>query len=340
MDHKAAKYRRASRIASIGQGIGCIVQAIVCAGFLGSHYLTKKSYEEIIKLKDEIIDAQEGTIQAKEGTIQAKESRLEIQQTGLKAGYPEIVAPPEAALKEEERRDIEALLTAELPLEESKKRVRENICRIETSFINIRSEPSVVGNEVRGTCLFLTPTIVLTAYHVPDAHELSFFYESLSYTLSHNGHYISAHQPIAISPRYDLALLRLDEAMPSVKPVPVGIATEDTLGDAFFLYSLQYAKDGHPEYGLSVEEHMLTAQEREQPSYIMTTEGRLDFPSLITKPFFPNGYSGSPVLRSDGKIVGVLSKGNEKKDTASISDYVSSFLKCLLDQPQCSGWEK
>lgn len=210
---------------------------------------------------------------------------------------------------EKEARDLSTLVDASLPSEDFPLR---NLCHYQRSL----------GDEVglEGTCIFLTNTLVLTNYHVArvqDPQLFSEFYTFKNSVVRSDGKRVGA-QTLAVSPLYDLALVRVPKGF-SADPVTLGALSLADSSYSLLVSSPETGdvqEDSYSSFGLSSDEE-----------YHLLSQGMLVPPSLVLPHRYEEGNSGSPLF-ADGKLVGLLSAVDEDNQRTFVVP-VADFLRTL-----------
>ena len=268
---------------------------------------------------------------------------------GLKAAYPELVVTEERALTPEEKRDITALLDLPVPADEAKERVKNNLCSYVTASFHYGHGRDVYKKDY-GTCFFIRENLVVSAYHVLNKGYKNIIFHS--YTVIKDRNYIPAADVVAISLRHDLALVRLRESDNfftnnyPIAQLPIGKATAN--GGPYSYHALR--ENLRPsEYNGSIlryydeYEGKLEFKE-EQTKTLLNREGRLEYHSLLMDGSSQPDDNGAPVLDANGKVIGLLvGVTNDKEgsnEQTGVTPHLYDFLSCVVNQPQCTGWEK
>lgn len=350
MDHRLKASRRwAQRIGCIGV-IGAGLGA--CSSMLGaatSLYLSYELYEKYRELEeqDEVIHLALETIDTQERVMELYKEVQELQEEGLKNHFKEIKTGSWfSRLQDKEKKDLSDLLTLTLSPEDARNNARENLCYMYHNWKDDRKdEGSSVSFGGTGNCVFLTDTLVLTVLHMTDDPYDYLFYRTADtiVSITRPDLFDSFHvkDVVAISPRYDLAVLRVEEHLGNVKPVPIRTAVGESF--SYFSISSDHGENKDEKVKYQVKEQPFTLV-RKSDIYAMTQEGSLTFPSLEMDTPIRHGYSGSPIFDQNWNLIGLISKGrfgeNEiQSKNAIVSDQVYAFLNCLVDQPLCKGWE-
>jgi len=237
-------------------------------------------------------------------------SMKDIHQQNLNAMFPDMVTAGRSYLTATERMALEESLEDSHIHEDP----WNNLCNIETH--------SLEGNySTRGNCVFLSPTLVLTNYHVIQHDNKEEFYDTIKLVLSQGDFYSGKLDLVATSPRYDLALGCVKN--PNLNAVRMQIA-DPTDARPYRYLSLLLGNDG----AIGSEEGVLRLEYINTRSYI-SHSGVFVFPSLEMSGQVEDGYSGSPVFQ-EGKLVGLIAHKINTNDYIGVSPNVRWFIEETL----------
>jgi hypothetical protein len=273
-----------------------------------------KNQQELIESLQEDLDVQKEIIGIKEKTITSANEWFELNVKGLKSYFPEFVNAEEIGLSDLEKKLFEDELA--LPsIDESK--IWDNLCVYERYYFH---DETFIGS-FGGNCIFVAPNIVLTNRHVALSTDMDDFYSKVG-RVSVGELEFFAKEIFAVSPRYDLALVRVDNNYPKFNKIPIGVYDDSK---PLVLYTC-----GNGDFSCSGEFPLrrdLTLKERFL-ELILTQNGTLSFPSLEINEIVEPGYSGSPVF-SDGKLVGLVAQNTD--DGSFVTDHVYEFITNVVN---------
>lgn len=223
-------------------------------------------------------------------------------------------------LDKQDKENLAALLSLTLPLEVANEHIKNNTCSYKAEILG----EGLKGSAEYGGCVFLTEDLVLTNYHVVHVDYFRDFFPIKSTVTTSDGLEVLVKELIAISPLYDLALVRLKEPVASVFPTPVGQVQKEV---QTFSYVSLYHKTGQEK--LSLDEGTLNLIEA--VPFSLNLKGGVDPPSLVMQVSqgreLTYGDSGCPILQ-DGKVVGLFYAHREKRQYVTYA--VSAFLSQLI----------
>tara|TARA_Y100000310_G_C20688619_1_gene820725 strand:- start:2692 stop:3804 length:1113 start_codon:yes stop_codon:yes gene_type:complete len=279
-----------------------------------------KEKDKIIKLKEAIIYDRgrrigdyQTTLQAKDRLIDSLERIIDSKTKGLETLFPEYFSVSEIRLTPEEQADLTKLLT-EHSSEGEEIDPKSNLC-VYNSVNLYRGE---ITNRYSGNCVFLSPTLVLTSLHLESDELESTFYDNEDLVKTNSKESYFVEDVLAISPRYDLVLVRIEGSYDGAKVIPLGKVAEET--SELKMYSCVNGGDICSESEL--QELDLTVQGYKTDLQIVVS-GELMFPSVVALPRVDKGYSGSPVFEGD-YLVGLVAMQGE--DSSYLSDHVYDFV--------------
>lgn len=278
------------------------------------------------QVKEEQGESYERDVKQKQTDIDSAEQKIEEYEENNKGWYeflvqtfPKFIGPDPLPLQinDSDRKSLSALLSLQLPPETAYKNARNNVCFFRSEIV-AEGEPT----GTYGSCIFLTADLVLTTYRTFHV-EYNPDFLMLKNTVSRaDGAEYTVKYPIALSPQYDLTLLRLEERALSVKEMPIGHSSDK---DNFTYFSLQ-EKSKHL---FSVEEGTLDFVGRMNQMNIHP-RGIYFPPCLfmqVSKPL-DAGTNGSPVLQNE-KLIGLLIDiGSGDKTT--VTDSVYKFIEEIV----------
>lgn len=288
-----------------------LVDIILLATLAGTVYKIakdKQTREEQEETYERDLTQKQTDLESTEQKIREYEESNKVWHDWLSQIFPEFIGPDPLPLQinDSDRKALSALLSLQLPPETAYKNARNNACFFRSY---VEGEPTTYGG-----CIFLTEDLVLTTYrtfHVE--YNPDFFILKNTVSIS-NGTEYAVKYPVALSPQFDLALLRLEERALSVKEVPIGHSSDK---GNFTYFSLQ-EKSKHL---FSVEEGTLDFVGRMNQMDIHPNG--IYFPPCIfmqvPKPL-DTGTGGSPVLQ-DGRFIGLLGIGSGDKTVVTDSTY-------------------
>lgn len=232
--------------------------------------------------------------------------------------FPKFIGPDPLPLQinDSDRKSLSALLSLQLPPETGYKNAKDNICIFRSEFV---AEGELTGTY--GSCIFLTEDLVLTTYRTFHVEYNPGFLIPKNTVSNTNGTEYAVKYPVALSPQYDLVLLRLEERMLSVKDVPIGHSSDK---GTFTYLSLEEETKHH----FSVKEGTLDFVGRMNQMDIHPSG--IYFPPClfmqVSKPIDVGG--GSPVLQ-DGRLIGLL-RGLGQRNIEAITDSIYKFIEDVV----------
>ncbi|MDP3728543.1 MAG: serine protease, partial [bacterium] len=186
-----------------------------------------------------------------------------------------------------------------------------------------------------GNCVFISPDLVLSNYHVLGKRDLYYTDESAiaihTFIRTDDGFQSFVSHPVALSPLYDLALVQLEEKNPNFQ----GLGISQALEEKYMKYSYSYTHPVDPEKrlgSLSVTSGNLDYLSSTQ-NYGYTQEGSHSYPSFYVTPALERGYSGSPVFQN-GKLIGLVASVSFENGHTIITPHVKNFLEDILEEKE------
>lgn len=234
--------------------------------------------------------------------------------------FPEFVSREDMQLSLEER----TLVQGEIDGTEPKGDMEKNLC----SFLALKKYPPTksVVEISNGNCIYLTPSLVLTAYHMLASDDRD-FYSVDEMVKNSQGKEFLVRETVAISPRYDLALVHTYFDSPGVVAVPISKT-------ASFPLKLELRSCGDdPMHCANITNELHIKGRREILGF--NFQGKLMYPSLkVDAGVFKPGLSGSPVFQGNS-LIGLASLEVEGYDI--VSDHVYDFLVQVLKDSEQKG---
>ncbi len=198
--------------------------------------------------------------------------------------------------------------------------------------------PIYQGNSTRGATAFMADEsgLIATANHVVADTRQSYFVRL-------KGERVPARL-MAIDKESDLAILKVDTNIKSIKPLELSLNHNDIRqGREAFLI-------GFPD---GAQVRVMTSGPLHNLNYVGKLSGDADFVNGVKKEYFRTGWvqhlvpsfggnSGGPLLLENGKVVGVHSKGKYTADFASASSvlHLSPMLNELRLRPMANGFSE
>ncbi len=248
----------------------------------------------------------------------SSEARLsEIRQRNLEAAYPLFLSSGKALSLEQKKELGGTFDTA--PADDLHSLIEKNTCLLRTtSFLDDDSLHYSVGS-----CIFVSPRLVLTNMHVAgfqmEEHmgNFSYFSSRQVYTLS--GFESKVLRRVAVSPRYDLALVELEEAHPDFQTMSIS-SVDFEQGD--YSWATRYSETLEPVFHTGIFSHPIVWEEG-----FISALGNYVPPCLDANFVSQHGMSGSPVFQ-EGRLVGLMATGYGAG--TSVSHHVKEFLEDVL----------
>ena len=196
-----------------------------------------------------------------------------------------------------------------------------NVCGVSTQYIDDNGEVVVNLNSF-GSCVFITPNLVLTNNHVVVKKSMADLYEKQQVVSTKDATYEDP-KIVALIPAYDLALLKTSQANPNAAVLNV----RDPTTDDYYLNMVVASFKGNPTNELNL--HIMRTVEI-KTGYNMNVHGQNGIPSLVVTPSLENGYSGSPLTSDiDESIIGLVTYRTDKG--THIPPVIGSLLQLVLD---------
>lgn len=203
--------------------------------------------------------------------------------------------------------------------------IEANICNL--VGVNFDTETEYVDITYRGSGIYLTPNLVLTANHIIDTGPK--FFNNMIRVVPAKGDLDLLLEVIATSPRYDLALVRTETSYDNLGTLSIKPGT--TRDENFNFYTCEGVNH------CSTRMKSLTSNgEREFLDF--NYQGELIFPALSFQEFTGLGTSGSPVFQN-GNLMGLIVQSVDDSDTI-VSNHVYDFLSDVIESSQIEGDEE